>query len=568
MASETATDDTLAAVYERRIGTPSTGNEARGYWTFVAGLVAAFTGIGWLILTDLTGPVPQTPVVIVGLGLVLLLAGPTIRLPLQQWATWLVYTGAAVSLAGLAWFVSVYPGWRSQAQEVIGLYSVGLLVIAVGGVFVPILTDRAELEAEVSDLYAELDELKDAVSSSEATEAELTERVATLQEQLSDAERENTVLQAAADDSEAALTEQIEARKKGLADAERENAALEAEIDRLEDTVADTKADEADLAGVINDHNDSQAQFELYEDRDSEWRWRLRHRNGNVIADSNQGYARKHDAQQGIRAVRRDAFGGSLLLIESEADLPEAESDHGFIFADEVESKATFELYEDGGEGEQYRWRLRHDNGNIIADGREGYSSHEAAETAIERIREYVGPAEYLQPDPTAIEVYSDNADEWRWRLRHRNGNILASSGEGYADRSGARQAIDHIREGIDEMAIEVYEDEAGGYRWRLVGGDGKVKVDSGSYESREGADDAVDRVRTFLPAADLLDIGQAAFEVYEDEAGDHRWRLRHRNDNILAGDGQGYAQKSSMWGGIESMKKNAPNAGIEETEG
>lgn len=180
MASETATGDTLTTVYERRIGTPSTGNEARGYWTFVVGLVAAFTGIGWLILTDLTGPVPQTPVAIVGLGLVLLLAGPTIRLPLQQWATWLVHTGAAVSLAGLVWFVSVYPGWRSQAQEVIGLYSIGLLVIAVGGVSVPIPTDRAEPEAEVSDLYAELDELKDAVSSSEATEAELTERVATV----------------------------------------------------------------------------------------------------------------------------------------------------------------------------------------------------------------------------------------------------------------------------------------------------------------------------------------------------------------------------------------------------
>jgi len=34
---------------------------------------------------------------------------------------------------------------------------------------------------------------------------------------------------------------------------------------------------------------------------------------------------------------------------------------------------ATFELYRDR-EG-QYRWRLRHDNGNILADSGEGYAS-------------------------------------------------------------------------------------------------------------------------------------------------------------------------------------------------
>ncbi len=534
MASKTSTTNPLTSVYERRIGAPSTGDEARGYWTFVLGLISGFVGIGWLITTNLTGPVPQGPVVMVGLGLVLLIAGPTIRLPLQQWATWLVYAGAALSVVGVVWFVTVYPGWRPQAQNVIGLYSLGLLVIAVGGAFVPILTDREDLEAEVSDLHAELDELREAVTDSEANEAELAERIATLQNSLSD--------------------------------TEIRNAELEDEVTQLQDDVANTEADEADLAAVISEHQTSQAQFELYEDQDGEWRWRLRHRNGNIIADGNQGYARKHDAQQGIRAVRRDALGATLLLIESEADLPDAESGHRFVFADEVESKAAFELYED--QDGEWRWRLRHDNGNIIADGREGYASRDGAETAVEGIREYVGPAEYLQPDPTAIEVYNDRADEWRWRLRHRNGNILASSGKGYADRGGARQAIDHLRETIGETEIEVYEDEAGGFRWRLAGGDDNIKADSSGYESRDGAADAVERVRTFMPNADLLDIGQAAFEVYEDEAGEHRWRLRHRNGNILAGDGQGYSDKSGMWDGIESMKRNAPNAGVEKVEG
>jgi uncharacterized protein YegP (UPF0339 family) len=45
------------------------------------------------------------------------------------------------------------------------------------------------------------------------------------------------------------------------------------------------------------------------------------------------------------------------------------------------------------------------------------------------------------------FELYEDRADEWRWRLRHRNGNIMADSGEGYVRRSDAESAIETVRE-------------------------------------------------------------------------------------------------------------------------
>lgn len=51
----------------------------------------------------------------------------------------------------------------------------------------------------------------------------------------------------------------------------------------------------------------SSAQFELYVDRASEWRWRLVHDNGNVIADGGQGYSSKRAATDGIRSVKRNA---------------------------------------------------------------------------------------------------------------------------------------------------------------------------------------------------------------------------------------------------------------------
>jgi len=57
----------------------------------------------------------------------------------------------------------------------------------------------------------------------------------------------------------------------------------------------------------------------------------------------------------------------------------------------------------------------------------------------------------------------------------------------------------------------------------------------------------------------------RATFEVYEDQAGEWRWRLVHDNGNIIATGGQGYASKERALGGIESVKENVPDASIEE---
>lgn len=45
--------------------------------------------------------------------------------------------------------------------------------------------------------------------------------------------------------------------------------------------------------------------FEVYRDASGEWRWRLRVQNGNVIAESGEGYLRREDCERGIELVRR-----------------------------------------------------------------------------------------------------------------------------------------------------------------------------------------------------------------------------------------------------------------------
>ncbi len=49
------------------------------------------------------------------------------------------------------------------------------------------------------------------------------------------------------------------------------------------------------------------AKFEVYKDGAGAFRWRLRHTNGRVIADSAEGYKTKIGAMNGVKSVKENA---------------------------------------------------------------------------------------------------------------------------------------------------------------------------------------------------------------------------------------------------------------------
>ena len=53
-------------------------------------------------------------------------------------------------------------------------------------------------------------------------------------------------------------------------------------------------------------------------------------------------------------------------------------------------------------------------------------------------------------------------------------------------------------------------------------------------------------------------------FEIYKDKRGEFRWRLLAPNNEVIA-TGEGYASKDGCKNGIESVKKNAPEAEIDD---
>ena len=44
------------------------------------------------------------------------------------------------------------------------------------------------------------------------------------------------------------------------------------------------------------------------------------------------------------------------------------------------------------------------------------------------------------------FEVYKDARGEFRWRLRHQNGNILATASEGYSSKASCMKCIENVQ--------------------------------------------------------------------------------------------------------------------------
>ncbi len=166
-------------------------------------------------------------------------------------------------------------------------------------------------------------------------------------------------------DEEQTLTVQPAAESEFEVELEQEGDELSLEFEM---------AWEGDTADIDTDAEASKARFEVYEDSAKQWRWRLVHDNGNIIADGGQGYASKQKVTQGLESVKQNV-----------ADAPVVDTSRDEESVIEEASDATVELFSDN--QDQWRWRLVHDNGSIIADGGQGYSSKQKAKQGLRSVK-------------------------------------------------------------------------------------------------------------------------------------------------------------------------------------
>ncbi|MGN0587238.1 MAG: YegP family protein [Oscillospiraceae bacterium] len=111
------------------------------------------------------------------------------------------------------------------------------------------------------------------------------------------------------------------------------------------------------------------------------------------------------------------------------------------------------------------------------------------------------------------------------------------------------------------------------GYTFSLKAGNGEVIATGGEiYSSLSSCKNSIESVKKNAPAAAVEDQtaeGHTSeknpkFEIYRDKAGEFRFRLKAKNGEPIAVS-EGYAKKDSCQKGIESVRKNAPEASVEE---
>ena len=104
------------------------------------------------------------------------------------------------------------------------------------------------------------------------------------------------------------------------------------------------------------------------------------------------------------------------------------------------------------------------------------------------------------------------------------------------------------------------------GIKFDLKASNGEVIATSEVYSSEAACMNGIESVRKNAEIAKVEDIGESVtnpkFQVYEDKAGEFRFRLTARNGEIIA-TSEGYKAKASCLNGIESVRKNAVDAEI-----
>ncbi len=112
------------------------------------------------------------------------------------------------------------------------------------------------------------------------------------------------------------------------------------------------------------------------------------------------------------------------------------------------------------------------------------------------------------------------------------------------------------------------------GIKFDLRAGNGQTILTSEVYTTEAACRKGIQSVARNAPGAKVEDqtagdwknLTNPKFELYQDKAGQYRFRLKARNGEIIAVS-EGYTARAGCWGGIESVKKNAGAAEILEAE-
>ena len=187
-----------------------------------------------------------------------------------------------------------------------------------------------------------------------------------------------------------------------------------------------------------------------------------------------------------------------------------------------------------------------------------GYSLSENQEDKKEDgkapIREYEPKGE---SDLTSIIMIPIKAKEKH--AREKNRNVEPERKESVFEKDFIYDPDTATRPGT----IQIYTDNAAKFRFRLKASNGRTVAHSQGYTQKINAKNGIEAVISAARTADISDrtikdsipiIGRPVFEIYLDNDGKYRFKLIAANGkNILAS--QGYFEKKNCLNGIQSLR-------------
>lgn len=104
---------------------------------------------------------------------------------------------------------------------------------------------------------------------------------------------------------------------------------------------------------------------------------------------------------------------------------------------------------------------------------------------------------------------------------------------------------------------FEIYKDKAGEYRFRLKASNGQIILASEGYKAKSSCTNGIESVQKNAP-------DDARFERKETKTGKHMFNLKAGNNQVI-GTSESYESVAARDNGIESVKKNASGAKVDD---
>ena len=104
---------------------------------------------------------------------------------------------------------------------------------------------------------------------------------------------------------------------------------------------------------------------------------------------------------------------------------------------------------------------------------------------------------------------------------------------------------------------FEIYQDKKGEFRFRLKASNGQAILASEGYSAKSGCNNGIESVRK-------NSTDDSRYERLESKSGNPYFNLKASNGQVI-GNSEMYNSKAAMENGIESVKKNAPSAKVED---